>query len=216
MRLVSISLILILTTFTSNVFSILPAGSYDDLKLISEEVFLISIKNVINTTTTNDNDNNKALSNVCFNTFLIDAIIFKDLKNNDASSSTTSNTISTSSKRYSVGNAIKFSTYYVNKQHTYCEHWVGPKVPPLFDIGWCGSAYLNQKYDNMREEEDGDVFEPAAFGESFTEVDPSKCEEESLLLSKSLNTDNKGSSSNNNFSINLILASLLATMCLLL
>ena len=68
----------------------------------------------------------------------------------------------------------------------------------------------------MREEEDDDVFEPAAFGESFIEVDPSKREEESLLLSKSLNTYSEGSSSNSNFSINLILASLLATMCLLL
>ena len=89
-------------------------------------------------------------------------------------------------------------------------------MPPLLDACWCGSACLNQKHDDVREEEDDDVFEPAAFGESFIEVDPSKCEEESLLLSKSLNTDNKGSSSNSNFSINLILASLLATMCLLL
>ena len=47
-----------------------------------------------NTTATNDNDNNKELSNVCFNAFLNDAIMFKDLKNNDASSNTTSNATS--------------------------------------------------------------------------------------------------------------------------
>ena len=77
---------------------------------------------IINTTITNDNDNSKGLSNVCFNAFLNDAIKFKDLKNNDASSSTTSNTISASTKRHSVGNAMTFSTYCANKQHEHCEH----------------------------------------------------------------------------------------------
>ena len=75
-----------------------------------------------NTTATNDNDNNKELNNVCFNAFLNDAIMFKDLKNNDASSSTTSNATSASTKRHSVGNAMTFSTCCANKQHEHFEH----------------------------------------------------------------------------------------------
>ena len=75
-----------------------------------------------NTTATNDDDNNKELNNVCFDAFLNDAIMFKDLKNNDASSSTTSNATSASTKRHSVGNAMTFSTYCANKQHGHCKH----------------------------------------------------------------------------------------------
>ena len=77
---------------------------------------------MMNTATTNDNDYNKELGNVCFNAFLNDAIMFKDLKNNDASSSTTSNATSASTKRHSVGNAMTFSTCCANEQHEHCEH----------------------------------------------------------------------------------------------
>ena len=89
-----------------------------------------------NTSATNDNNNNKELSNVCFNAFLNDAIMHKDLKNNDASSNTTSNAASAQTKRHSVGNSMTFSTYCSNKQHEHCEHYVGPKVPPLLDACW--------------------------------------------------------------------------------
>ena len=75
-----------------------------------------------NTTATNDNDNNKELNNVCFDAFLNDAIMFKDLKNHGVSSSTTSNATSASTKTHSVGNAVTFSTCCANKQHEPFEH----------------------------------------------------------------------------------------------
>jgi hypothetical protein len=61
-----------------------------------------------------------------------------------------------------LGQTLRIASYHVTEKARK-EGFVGPKIPPLLRKGWEGTVYLNKSQDKQ-------VFDIAAYGESFEET----------------------------------------------
>ncbi|CAB9511294.1 expressed unknown protein [Seminavis robusta] len=66
---------------------------------------------------------------------------------------------------------VAFASYVRDFQSPDCVGWVGPKLPPVLEPGWCGYVYLNK----AEEAGNNNRFLLATYGDSFVALDTTIC-----------------------------------------
>jgi hypothetical protein len=122
----------------------LPPGAVEEMLASANEVLLIRVDLVA--PVKNANDDNK--HNNCRTDFSIGASILS---------------VNRTTRGFLQGDKVQFESYHYFHEKEGCEGFVGPTVPELLEVGWCGYVYLNPS----TLDDESAVMALAAYGDSL-------------------------------------------------